>query len=174
MNDMAATGKPSPSSVVSLVAVALCVLAVGVAGEPPLDELRLIYVFNPDVDAHLERALVAQSLIQASSSRVDALGVVRGQLGTVAPQTRPPGIAFDLVSEHAVRAGQVTSPALSAWLALAPDLSEDRFILEDATRIRLEVAGPDLESLAEVLAPAADVMTRVETTTWGKMKELLQ
>ena len=178
MKDRAVSGQFSPTPIVILTIAALCVLAVGVAGEPPARAgYRLIYVFNPDIEEHLDRALAAQSLLRSVATRAEVVGVVRGQLDEDALPDLAPGITFDLISEEAARADDTTSPGrvdLIEWLAQRPGPREDRLILEDATGIRLAGDGAGMESVAAMLAMADDVATRVEFTTWGKMKELFQ
>ena len=177
MKDRAVSGQFSPTPIVILTIAALCVLAVGVAGEPPERAgFRLIYVFNPDLEEHLDRALAAQSLMRSTAARAEVVGVVRGQLDEEELSDLTPRIGFDLISEEAARAGD-TSPGrvdVIEWLSQRPGLREDRLILEDATGIRLAGDGAGMESVAAMLAMAADVATRVEFTTWGKMKELFQ
>ena len=166
--------------VAGLAVALLCAVVVRAgSGELPLDEARantgvgyrLIYVFNPEVDEHLERALLIQSLARNASPQVAVLGVTRGAFEATARRNRP--FEFDTVSVGAARKDEIGGAALRSWLALSPGPRDDRFILEDASGVRLQGTGSSMGLVADVVAAEA-VMTRVEFTTWAKMKELFQ
>jgi len=136
--------------------------------------LRLIYVFNPSVDVHLERALQVQSLVGRAPTQISVLGVIRGDVDVnTADQRGDRTIAFTTVAESSAQVERLASESVISWLALNPRLREDHFILEDATGVRLQGAGSQLDQL-DGLVPSVDVTTKVEFTTWGKMKELFQ
>ena len=142
-------------------------VAEAVSGGP---ELRLTYVFNPEIDVHLERALQVQALVRSAASQISVLGVVRGDLDATPLQLQRGDrtIEFDIVSENGPRADGVIT-----WLALNPGPREDHFILEDAIGVRLQGAGSELGRLDAALSPVT-AMTKVEVNTWGKVKELFR
>ena len=136
--------------------------------------LRLIYVFNPMVDVHLERALQLQSLVSSVPTRISVLGVIRGHVDVnTALQRGDRTIAFRTVSEDAAQAQRIAGEGVISWLDLGPGPREDLFILEDATGVRLQGAGSELDQL-DGLVPAATLVTKVEFNTWGKVKELFR
>ncbi len=136
--------------------------------------LRLIYVFNPIVDVHLERALQVQSLVRSAPTRISVLGVIRGDVDVnTALQRGDRTIEFRTVSEGAAQVQRIAGEGVISWLALGPGLREDHFILEDVTGVRLQGAGSQLDQL-DGLVPSAAVMTDVAVNTWGKVKELFR
>lgn len=136
--------------------------------------LRLIYVFNPSVDVHVERALQVQSLVRSVPTQISVLGVIRGDVDVnTADQRGDRTIGFRTVAESSAQVEGLAGESVISWLALNPKLREDYFILEDATGIRLQGAGSQLDQL-DGLVPSIAVTTKVEFTTWGKMKELFQ
>jgi len=145
-------------------------------------EFRLIYVFNPAIGEHLERARRVQSLVSNAPNQIAALGVWRGAFDAGSGATRSMAfdtIEFERVSERTARRDQIGGAELISWLNLNPGAQEDGFILEDATGVRLQGAGAGLGRVADIIAHSpvatgAGVMTEVEFTTWGKMKELFQ
>ena len=72
--------KYNGTGIVTMMLLMLCAVvpsdsrspvAEAVSGGP---ELRLAYVFNPEVDEHLERALQVQSLVRSAPSQISVLG----------------------------------------------------------------------------------------------------
>lgn len=137
-------------------------------------ELRLIYVFNPRVDVHLERALQVQSLVRSAPIQISALGVIRGYMDDNTPLGRGDRtIEFRTVSEGAAKAQRIAGEGVISWLSRSPGLREDHFVLEDATGVHLQGMGSELDQLDALVAPAV-VATKVEFNTWGKVKELFR
>ena len=163
---------------ITSLAVLLLWVGVPVAGdEQPTTattntgaELRLVYVFDPAIDAHFERALQLQSLSFAPSL-ISVMGVVRDSDNSSVRRSRD--IEFDTVPERFARAENIGGRQVSSWLASTPGPHEDYFVLEDETGVRLQGAGSDLGQVAAVV-PVTPVLTKVEFNTWGKVKELFQ
>lgn len=164
--------------IASLAALLLCV-GVSVAGDEQSTtatmntgtELRLVYVFNPAIDEHFERALQLQSVARLKPSLISVLGVVRDSDNTSLGRSRD--VEFDTVPERVARAENIGGKQVSSWLASAPCPHEDYFVLEDEAGVRLQGTGSDLGQVAAVV-PVTPVMTKVEFNTWGKVKELFQ
>ncbi len=136
--------------------------------------LRLIYVFNPLIDVHLERALQVQSLVRSAPTQISVLGVIRGDVDVnTALERGDRTIEFRTVSEGSAQVERLAGESVISWLAHSPRPREDHFILEDATGVRLQGAGSQLDQL-DSLIPSVAVTTRVEIHTWGKVKELFQ
>ena len=164
--------------ITSLVALLLCV-GVSVAGDEQSTratmntgtELRLVYVFNPAIAGHFDRALELQSLARFAPSLISVLGVVRNSDNTSLGRSRD--VEFATVPERVARAENIGGKQVSSWLSSAPGLYEDYFVLEDEAGVRLQGTGSDLGQVAAVV-PVTPVMTKVEFNTWGKVKELFQ
>jgi hypothetical protein len=156
----------------SLAAVAVTLLCVnnGIAGN---DEIlrrgeggseRLYYFFSLDDAQQRERAVDLQRLVQPFGTDLEVTGIVREE----SVSAYDLGLSYDLVTR---RAAQIEMPAnLERFF----DYENDHAVLVDADG-RVVANGPGSD-LGQVLAHVGNkgVVTEIDESTWGKIKELFQ